>query len=93
MSAAAGKIGAIVGMFGFMYAAQKADGSEAAETGYPSGIGVRLTVGPTEIEARIHIPYWSWDVILDLYFLEVDLQMSFGGFNLEVLAGVALSSP
>jgi len=44
MSAAAGKAGAIVGTFGFMYAAQKADGSEAAETGYPSGIGVRASL-------------------------------------------------
>jgi len=44
MSAAAGKAGAIVGTFGFMYAAQRADGSEAAETGYPSGIGVRASL-------------------------------------------------
>jgi hypothetical protein len=51
-----------------------------------------LIVGPTEIEARIHIPYWSSDVILDLYFLEVDLQMRFGGLNLEAPARVALMS-
>ncbi|XP_062189932.1 probable inorganic phosphate transporter 1-4 [Phragmites australis] len=44
ISAAAGKVGAIVGTFGFMYAAQKADGSEATETGYPSGIGVRASL-------------------------------------------------
>jgi PHS family inorganic phosphate transporter-like MFS transporter len=44
MSAAAGKVGAIVGTFGFMYADQKADGSEANETGYPSGIGVRASL-------------------------------------------------
>ncbi|PAN10625.1 hypothetical protein PAHAL_2G106300 [Panicum hallii] len=44
ISSAAGKAGAIVGTFGFMYAAQKADGSEAAETGYPSGIGVRASL-------------------------------------------------
>ncbi|KAF8655154.1 hypothetical protein HU200_061291 [Digitaria exilis] len=41
VSAAAGKVGAIVGTFGFMYASQRADGREADETGYPSGIGVR----------------------------------------------------
>ncbi|OEL20578.1 putative inorganic phosphate transporter 1-4 [Dichanthelium oligosanthes] len=44
ISSAAGKVGAIVGTFGFMYAAQKKDGSEATETGYPSGIGVRASL-------------------------------------------------
>ncbi|XP_066342058.1 probable inorganic phosphate transporter 1-5 [Miscanthus floridulus] len=47
ISSAAGKVGAIVGTFGFMYAGQKADGSEATEIGYPSGIGVRASLfGP-----------------------------------------------
>jgi PHS family inorganic phosphate transporter-like MFS transporter len=44
ISSAAGKVGAIVGTFGFMYAGQKADGSEATEKGYPSGIGVRASL-------------------------------------------------
>ncbi|RCV10440.1 hypothetical protein SEVIR_2G118700v4 [Setaria viridis] len=44
MSAAAGKVGAIFATFGFMYAAQMADGSEAAETGYPLGIGARTSL-------------------------------------------------
>ncbi|KAL6871440.1 hypothetical protein ACP4OV_014269 [Aristida adscensionis] len=44
ISAAAGKAGAIVVTFGFMYAAQRADGSEMAETRYPSGIGVRASL-------------------------------------------------
>jgi hypothetical protein len=29
-------------------------------------------------------------VILGVYFLEVGLQIGFGGFNLQVVAGVAL---
>jgi PHS family inorganic phosphate transporter-like MFS transporter len=44
ISAAAGKVGAIVGSFGFLYASQRADGSDEAETGYPSGIGVRASL-------------------------------------------------
>ncbi|KAG0491575.1 hypothetical protein HPP92_004973 [Vanilla planifolia] len=40
ISAAAGKAGAIVGSFGFLYAAQNQDKSKA-ERGYPAGIGVR----------------------------------------------------
>uniref|UniRef100_J3KTY9 H(+)/Pi cotransporter n=1 Tax=Oryza brachyantha TaxID=4533 RepID=J3KTY9_ORYBR len=44
ISAAAGKVGASRGAVGFMYAEQKADGSEAAATGYPSGIGVRASL-------------------------------------------------
>jgi hypothetical protein len=35
-------------------------------------------------------PHWSWMLILDLYFLLLDLQISFGGLNLEVIAGDAL---
>ncbi|KAJ1288359.1 hypothetical protein BS78_02G083700 [Paspalum vaginatum] len=44
IASAAGKLGAIVGTFGFMYAAQRADGSGATKTGYPSGIGVRASL-------------------------------------------------
>ncbi|KQJ81733.1 probable inorganic phosphate transporter 1-4 [Brachypodium distachyon] len=40
VSAAAGKAGAIVGSFGFLYAAQSPDPAKA-EAGYPPGIGVR----------------------------------------------------
>ncbi|XP_062213891.1 probable inorganic phosphate transporter 1-8 [Phragmites australis] len=40
ISAAAGKAGAIIGSFGFLYAAQNQD-KEKAEHGYPAGIGVR----------------------------------------------------
>ena len=44
ISSAAGKVGAIVGTFGFLYASQRADGSNERETGYPSGIGVRASL-------------------------------------------------
>jgi|UniRef100_A0A2N9GMI0 PHS family inorganic phosphate transporter-like MFS transporter len=40
ISAAAGKAGAIVGAFGFLYAAQNKDKSKT-DAGYPAGIGVR----------------------------------------------------
>ncbi|CAL9101552.1 probable inorganic phosphate transporter 1-3 [Musa acuminata AAA Group] len=40
ISAAAGKAGAIVGAFGFLYAAQSRDPAKR-EKGYPAGIGVR----------------------------------------------------
>ncbi|KAG0452682.1 hypothetical protein HPP92_025346 [Vanilla planifolia] len=40
ISAAAGKAGAIVGSFGFLYAAQDKDPAKR-ESGYPAGIGVR----------------------------------------------------
>ncbi|KAK4266138.1 hypothetical protein QN277_027104 [Acacia crassicarpa] len=40
ISAAAGKAGAIVGAFGFLYAAQSTDPSETDE-GYPTGIGIQ----------------------------------------------------
>ncbi|TMW86874.1 hypothetical protein EJD97_020766 [Solanum chilense] len=40
ISAAAGKAGAIVGAFGFLYAAQSTDPSKV-DTGYPTGIGVK----------------------------------------------------
>ncbi|KAK8948293.1 Inorganic phosphate transporter 1-6 [Platanthera guangdongensis] len=40
ISAAAGKAGAIVGSFGFLYAAQSQDKAKA-DWGYPAGIGVR----------------------------------------------------
>ncbi|CAN1139748.1 Probable inorganic phosphate transporter 1-7 [Linum perenne] len=40
ISAAAGKLGAIVGAFGFLYLAQNQDKSKA-DAGYPAGIGVR----------------------------------------------------
>jgi PHS family inorganic phosphate transporter-like MFS transporter len=40
ISAAAGKAGAIIGSFGFLYAAQNKDPAKA-DHGYPAGIGVR----------------------------------------------------
>lgn len=40
ISAAAGKLGAIVGAFGFLYLAQNQDKAKA-DAGYPAGIGVR----------------------------------------------------
>ncbi|KAL6909332.1 hypothetical protein ACP4OV_001613 [Aristida adscensionis] len=40
ISAAAGKAGAIIGSFGFLYAAQSQDRAKA-DHGYPAGIGVR----------------------------------------------------
>ncbi|TVU44259.1 hypothetical protein EJB05_03695, partial [Eragrostis curvula] len=40
ISAAAGKAGAIIGSFGFLYAAQNKDKTKA-DHGYPAGIGVR----------------------------------------------------
>ncbi|KAG1354927.1 inorganic phosphate transporter 1-4 [Cocos nucifera] len=40
ISAAAGKAGAIIGAFGFLYAAQNQDKAKA-DHGYPAGIGVR----------------------------------------------------
>ncbi|KAL7119786.1 hypothetical protein ACP275_02G083300 [Erythranthe tilingii] len=40
ISAAAGKAGAIVGAFGFLYAAQNQDKSKT-DAGYPAGIGIR----------------------------------------------------
>ncbi|KAH0634250.1 hypothetical protein KY284_037036 [Solanum tuberosum] len=40
ISAAAGKAGAIVGAFGFLYAAQSTDPSKV-DAGYPTGIGVK----------------------------------------------------
>lgn len=40
ISAAAGKAGAIIGAFGFLYAAQNQDKAKA-DAGYPAGIGIR----------------------------------------------------
>ena len=40
ISAAAGKAGAIIGAFGFLYASQNQDKSKA-DPGYPAGIGMR----------------------------------------------------
>ncbi|MQM05347.1 hypothetical protein Taro_038152 [Colocasia esculenta] len=40
ISAAAGKAGAIIGSFGFLYAAQNQDKAKA-DPGYPAGIGIR----------------------------------------------------
>ncbi|CAI0427188.1 unnamed protein product [Linum tenue] len=40
ISAAAGKAGAMVGAFGFLYAAQSTD-PEKTDAGYPPGIGVK----------------------------------------------------
>ncbi|XP_030514175.1 inorganic phosphate transporter 1-4 [Rhodamnia argentea] len=40
ISAAAGKLGAIIGAFGFLYLAQNQDPAKA-DAGYPAGIGVR----------------------------------------------------
>ncbi|XP_028780719.1 probable inorganic phosphate transporter 1-5 isoform X2 [Neltuma alba] len=44
LSAAAGKAGAIVGAFGFLYAAQSKDPKKAKEAGYPPGIGMKNTL-------------------------------------------------
>ncbi|KAJ8547236.1 hypothetical protein K7X08_010822 [Anisodus acutangulus] len=43
ISAAAGKAGAIVGAFGFLYAAQSTD-PKLVDAGYPTGIGVKNTL-------------------------------------------------
>ena len=43
ISAAAGKAGAIVGAFGFLYAAQSTDPTQT-DAGYPPGIGVKNTL-------------------------------------------------
>lgn len=43
ISAAAGKAGAIIGAFGFLYAAQDQDKSKA-DPGYPAGIGIKNTL-------------------------------------------------
>lgn len=43
ISAAAGKAGAIVGAFGFLYAAQSKDPSKR-DVGYPAGIGVKYSL-------------------------------------------------
>ncbi|OMP01040.1 General substrate transporter [Corchorus olitorius] len=43
ISAAAGKAGAIVGAFGFLYASQNQDKSKA-DAGYPAGIGMRYSL-------------------------------------------------
>ncbi|KAG4182669.1 hypothetical protein ERO13_A09G058400v2 [Gossypium hirsutum] len=43
ISAAAGKAGAIVGAFGFLYAAQSTDPTKT-DAGYPPGIGVRYSL-------------------------------------------------
>ncbi|CAL5416454.1 unnamed protein product [Camellia sinensis] len=43
ISAAAGKAGAIVGAFGFLYASQSTDPTKT-DQGYPTGIGVRYTL-------------------------------------------------
>ncbi|KAL0286579.1 UNVERIFIED_CONTAM: Inorganic phosphate transporter 1-4 [Sesamum angustifolium] len=40
ISAAAGKLGAIIGAFGFLYLAQNQD-KKKADAGYPAGIGVK----------------------------------------------------
>ncbi|BAS74277.1 Os01g0741300, partial [Oryza sativa Japonica Group] len=41
ISAASGKVGAIIGSFGFLYLAQSPDPAKAAAHGYLPGIGVR----------------------------------------------------
>ncbi|KAL2463600.1 putative inorganic phosphate transporter 1-7 [Forsythia ovata] len=41
ISAAAGKAGAIVGAYGFLYAAQSKDDPSKRDAGYPAGIGVK----------------------------------------------------
>lgn len=43
LSAAAGKAGAIVGAFGFLYAAQSQD-KDKTDAGYPPGIGIRYSL-------------------------------------------------
>lgn len=43
ISAAAGKAGAIVGAFGFLYAAQSTDASKT-DKGYPPGIGIKYSL-------------------------------------------------
>jgi MFS transporter, PHS family, inorganic phosphate transporter len=43
ISAAAGKVGAIIGSFGFLYLAQSPDPAKTAH-GYPAGIGVRKSL-------------------------------------------------
>ncbi|KAK4279070.1 hypothetical protein QN277_016827 [Acacia crassicarpa] len=43
LSAAAGKTGAIVGTFGFLYASQDTD-PKKTDTGYPTGIGMKNTL-------------------------------------------------
>ncbi|KAE8685572.1 putative inorganic phosphate transporter 1-7 [Hibiscus syriacus] len=43
ISAAAGKAGAIIGAFGFLYAAQSTDPAKT-DAGYPTGIGVRYSL-------------------------------------------------
>ncbi|KAM7259913.1 hypothetical protein ACFE04_015654 [Oxalis oulophora] len=43
ISAAAGKAGAIIGAFGFLYAAQSTDPSKT-DAGYPTGIGVKWSL-------------------------------------------------
>ncbi|EFJ36034.1 hypothetical protein SELMODRAFT_78514 [Selaginella moellendorffii] len=43
ISAAAGKAGAIVGAFGFLYAAQSPD-REKTDAGYPTGVGIRTAL-------------------------------------------------
>ncbi|XP_041995637.1 low affinity inorganic phosphate transporter 1-like [Salvia splendens] len=43
ISAAAGKTGAIIGAFGFLYAAQPKDPSKR-DHGYPAGIGIKNTL-------------------------------------------------
>ncbi|KAG9441540.1 hypothetical protein H6P81_017394 [Aristolochia fimbriata] len=51
ISAAAGKAGAIIGAFGFLYAAQDKDKSKA-DAGYPAGIGVKnalIVLGVTNL--------------------------------------------
>ena len=43
ISAAAGKVGAIIGSFGFLYLAQSPDPAKTAH-GYPPGIGVQKSL-------------------------------------------------
>ena len=44
ISAAAGKAGAIVGAFGFLYAAQDKDPAERDSPNYPAGIGMKYAL-------------------------------------------------
>jgi hypothetical protein len=48
-------------------------------------------LGPPQNRGLNRYPCWSWVTILSLYILKLGLQKRFGGLNLEVPTGVALT--
>ncbi|KAK4361533.1 hypothetical protein RND71_020485 [Anisodus tanguticus] len=72
ISAAAGKAGALVGAFGFLYAAQSTD-PNLVDAGYPTGIGVKnlselmTSTQPHSAQSMILVGFEQWDHVYPIH--------------------------